>query len=99
MRIESNIKEFNFDVSTNTGYTKVLSEAEVAVRLIESRNLSLISLRNNRNAFLQASDWTQLVDAPVNKAVWAEYRQALRDLPATIDDPLLPVEWPIIPVN
>jgi hypothetical protein len=35
-----------------------------------------------RNAQLAASDWTQLPDAPVNKAAWAEYRQALRDLPA-----------------
>ena len=30
---------------------------------------------------LVASDWTQVEDAPVDKAVWATYRQALRDLP------------------
>ena len=35
-----------------------------------------------RNAALAASDWTQTLDAPVNKAAWATYRQALRDLPA-----------------
>jgi len=35
-----------------------------------------------RNAQLAASDWTQTLDAPVNKATWATYRQALRDLPA-----------------
>jgi len=35
-----------------------------------------------RNAQLVASDWTQLPDAPVDKATWAFYRQALRDLPA-----------------
>jgi hypothetical protein len=35
-----------------------------------------------RNAQLAASDWTQLDDAPVDKAKWATYRQALRDLPA-----------------
>ena len=35
-----------------------------------------------RNAQLAASDFTQLPDAPVNKDAWAEYRQALRDLPA-----------------
>ncbi|CAB4142230.1 Phage tail assembly chaperone protein [uncultured Caudovirales phage] len=34
-----------------------------------------------RNAQLAASDWTQLPDAPVDKAAWATYRQALRDLP------------------
>lgn len=35
-----------------------------------------------RNAELAKSDWTQLPDAPVDKAAWATYRQALRDLPA-----------------
>lgn len=35
-----------------------------------------------RNAKLIQSDWTQLPDAPVDKAAWATYRQALRDLPA-----------------
>jgi hypothetical protein len=35
-----------------------------------------------RNAQLAQSDWTQLPDAPVDKAAWATYRQALRDLPA-----------------
>lgn len=35
-----------------------------------------------RDAQLAASDWTQLPDAPVDKAAWATYRQALRDLPA-----------------
>lgn len=35
-----------------------------------------------RNAELSRTDWTQLSDAPVNRESWAEYRQALRDLPA-----------------
>jgi hypothetical protein len=35
-----------------------------------------------RNAELNRTDWTQLTDAPVDKAAWATYRQALRDLPA-----------------
>ena len=30
---------------------------------------------------LIASDFTQLVDAPVDKTAWANYRQALRDFP------------------
>lgn len=40
-------------------------------------------MRARRNALLVESDWTQLNDAPVNKVAWAEYRQALRDFPAT----------------
>jgi len=45
-----------------------------------------------RNQKLAATDWTQVADAPVDAAAWATYRQALRDLPATIDiaNPVLP---------
>jgi len=45
-----------------------------------------------RNAQLARTDWTQVADAPVDAAAWATYRQALRDLPATINiaDPVLP---------
>lgn len=38
-------------------------------------------VRVHRNKLLAESDWTQLPDAPVDKQAWAEYRQALRDLP------------------
>jgi len=34
-----------------------------------------------RNSQLNQTDWTQLPDSPVDKDEWAEYRQALRDLP------------------
>jgi hypothetical protein len=40
-------------------------------------------MRIQRNRLLAVSDWTQTADAPVNKAAWAAYRQALRDFPAT----------------
>jgi hypothetical protein len=40
-----------------------------------------IKVRNQRNALLTSTDWTQVLDAPVNQEAWAEYRQALRDLP------------------
>lgn len=48
-----------------------------------------------RNAELKATDWTQVDDAPVDKAAWAIYRQALRDLPAqssNADEIELPVK-------
>jgi hypothetical protein len=49
-----------------------------------------------RNAQLIGSDWTQVEDSPVDKAAWATYRQALRDLPAQagIADA---VEFPVAP--
>ena len=44
-------------------------------------------LRTHRNELLAASDWTQVADAPVDKAAWATYRQALRDIPSQTDFP------------
>jgi len=34
-----------------------------------------------RNAELIRTDWTQIPDSSADKAAWATYRQALRDLP------------------
>lgn len=59
------------------------------------------NLRAERNARLAASDWVVIkavddardgfgVQIPT---VWADYRQALRDLPANTPDPANPV-WP-----
>jgi hypothetical protein len=51
-------------------------------------------LRVYRNQLLLESDFSQLPDAPVNKDAWAEYRQALRDLPAqggNAEDAVIPV--------
>ena len=47
---------------------------------------TLIGLRQYRDELLRASDWTQLLDVQnilgeTRKERWAQYRQALRDLP------------------
>jgi len=49
-------------------------------------------VRNQRNQILKDSDWTQLTDSPVDKAVWATYRQELRDI-TTQPDPFN-ITWP-----
>lgn len=44
-------------------------------------------VRNQRDQLLAQSDWTQMADSPLTaeqKAVWAAYRQQLRDLPTNI---------------
>ena len=43
-------------------------------------------IRNWRNAELVATDYTQLSDAPADKAAYAIYRQELRDLMAQSED-------------
>lgn len=53
-------------------------------------------IRSLRNSLLTASDWTQLADAPVDKAAWATYRQALRDITAQESFPNT-VDWPVAP--
>lgn len=58
-------------------------------------------LRRIRDDALSACDWTQVGDAqltPELRAKWAAYRQALRDLPSTSDDPYS-VTWPFKPEN
>lgn len=37
-------------------------------------------VRADRNQRLAECDWTQLPDAPVDQAIWAVYRQELRDI-------------------
>lgn len=62
---------------------KKSAEAEVAVRA-------------QRNQLLTESDWTQVADAPVDRAAWAAYRQDLRDIPNQAGFPLN-VSWPTKP--
>ena len=54
------------------------------------------NVRATRDAKLSECDWTQVADAPVDKAVWATYRQALRDITAQSGFPWT-VEWPDAP--
>lgn len=50
-------------------------------------------VRQQRNRLLAESDWTQLADAPVDKAIWAVKRQALRDISSQDGFPF-DVVWP-----
>jgi len=40
-------------------------------------------MRQHRNKLLAESDWAMTSDAPTDKTAWGNYRQALRDFPAT----------------
>lgn len=55
-----------------------------------------VSVRMLRDGMLSSSDWTQVADAPVDKAAWATYRQALRDIPSQAGFPN-EVTWPVEP--
>jgi hypothetical protein len=49
-------------------------------------------IRTQRNQMLKDSDWTQVADSPVDKAAWATYRQALRDITTQVDP--FSIVWP-----
>lgn len=55
------------------------------------------SVRQQRGEKLKDSDWTQVIDAPVDQAAWAAYRQALRDITGQEGFPWN-VTWPTEPV-
>jgi len=54
------------------------------------------NVRSRRNGLLSESDWTQVADAPVDQAAWANYRQALRDITSQEGFPYN-VTWPETP--
>lgn len=54
------------------------------------------SMRKQRDEKLAECDWTQISDAPVDKAVWATYRQALRDITTQEGFPWT-ITWPDAP--
>jgi|TARA_R100001129_G_C5165770_1_gene203293 hypothetical protein len=73
-------------------------------RVAAEHDLDFTRVRQERNAFLNSSDWTQLVDSSLTdekKAEWATYRQELRDLPATSNEgnggKVSEVVWPTPP--
>lgn len=54
------------------------------------------AVRADRNRRLTECDWTQLADSPVDKAVWATYRQSLRDITTQEGFPWT-IQWPTQP--
>ena len=58
-------------------------------------------IRSKRANLLRSSDWTQMQDSPLSeeqKAAWATYRQALRDMTDTQQvNSVEEIVWPIKP--
>jgi hypothetical protein len=71
------------------------AEQEAAYKAMKDAEQAKI-VRDQRTQKLKDCDWTQLADSPVDKAVWATYRQALRDVPTQAGFPWT-VVWPDAP--
>ena len=60
---------------------------ELGLSETNDTNILLARIRYWRTQELLATDWTQAADSTADKAAWATYRQALRDLPTQNADP------------
>jgi hypothetical protein len=86
-----------FFSSEDQRWTKVWRVRDMTAEEVQQRNDNQsASVRAERGNLLVASDWTQVADAPVDKAAWATYRQALRDVPSQAGFPWT-VDWPDAP--
>ena len=76
---------------------KLISDYEMDAEAIATKDTEQAkAMREQRGEKLKDSDWTQVADAPVDKAVWATYRQALRDVTAQSGFPWT-IVWPDAP--
>jgi len=84
-------------VIADNRWTQVWTVRDMTADEVTSRNdAQAASVRTERNDKLVASDWTQLSDSPVDKAAWAIYREALRDVPNQTGFPWT-ITWPVEP--
>jgi hypothetical protein len=84
-------------VFVDNRWTQSWTVRDMTAEEVASRdNAKADAVRAERNAKLEASDWTQVADAPVDKAAWATYRQALRDISSQAGFPWV-VDLPTIP--
>jgi hypothetical protein len=84
-----------FTDTTVDGVTTTAAENEAAYKAAKDAEQAK-SVRSERGEKLKDSDWTQVADAPVDKAAWATYRQALRDVTQQSGFPWT-ITWPTQP--
>lgn len=70
--------------------------ALTAEELQAKQDATAADVRFERNRRLAVSDWTQVLDAPVDQTAWAAHRQALRDVTSQAGFPFS-VQWPAEP--
>ncbi len=83
------------DYTDDAGVLHTAAEQETAYKAQKDTDQSK-SVRDERNKKLAECYWTQVLDAPVDQAAWAVYRQALRDVTAQEGFPWT-INWPTQP--
>ena len=92
------IKEIDPKLSENvwieTWETIPLTSEEQEAEKLQTES----KVRQERNQLLKDSDWTQLPDSPADSALWATYRQELRDITNQEGFPFY-ITWPELSEN
>ena len=83
------------DTTDDAGNVTSAADNEAAYKATKDAEQAK-SVRQQRGEKLKDSDWTQVADAPVDKAAWATYRQALRDVTGQEGFPWT-ITWPTQP--
>lgn len=86
------------DYTQEDGTVVTAAEQEIAYKSNKDAEQAK-SVRASRETLLKETDWTQLDDTPFDNAkkmAWANYRQALRDIPLQAGFPW-EVQWPVKP--
>jgi hypothetical protein len=86
---------FTDRAATENEPAKTAAEQEAEYKAMKDAEQAK-SIRNSRTEKLKDSDWTQVADSTADKAAWATYRTALRDVPAQAGFPWT-VTWPDAP--
>jgi hypothetical protein len=71
---------------------KTAAENETAYKAMKDAEQAA-SVRASRTQMLKDCDWTQIADSTADKAAWATYRQALRDITSASGFPWT-MTWP-----
>jgi len=86
---------FTDRAATETEAAQTAAEQEAAYKAAKDAEKAT-AVRNSRTEKLKDCDWTQLADSTVDKAAWATYRTALRNVPTQAGFPWT-IEWPVAP--
>ena len=81
--------------ATDTTPAQTAAEQETAYKAAKDVEQAK-SIRNSRTEKLKDCDWTQIADSTADKAAWATYRQALRDITTASGFPWT-MTWPETP--
>jgi hypothetical protein len=84
-----------FTDTTVDGVTTTAAANEAAYKAAKDAEQAN-AVRQTRGDKLKDSDWTQLADSTADKAAWATYRQALRDITGQQGFPWT-ITWPTQP--